>query len=130
MADAIGDSRERLTVNADPLKVVKVATCRVCRKRAPWCSCGAMDYEDPDEHLSLIGSEWEDRDPREQGRRIQIVGIDHRIGDGHNGPVFDAICIANQHGNRVGRKTQVGLHGLRKRWRRVEQNGSNQGGES
>lgn len=32
--------------NEEPVRVVKVVRCRRCRKRAPWCSCGAADYDD------------------------------------------------------------------------------------
>lgn len=35
----------RMQLNPEPLKVVSVKTCQVCRKRAPWCSCGEAAYE-------------------------------------------------------------------------------------
>lgn len=40
----VNPEERRFTVNPEPLKVVNVPSCRQCRKRAPWCSCGAMDY--------------------------------------------------------------------------------------
>jgi hypothetical protein len=40
----IGVRADRLTVNPEPLRVESIPICRGCGKRAPWCSCGAMDY--------------------------------------------------------------------------------------
>lgn len=35
-----------MQVNADPLKVETIPVCRGCKRRAPWCNCGAADYAD------------------------------------------------------------------------------------
>jgi hypothetical protein len=30
--------------NPDPVEVKEIKTCSSCNMRAPWCSCGRMDY--------------------------------------------------------------------------------------
>lgn len=70
----------------------------------------------------LVGTEWDDQDPREEGRRIQIVAVVPRSDDGWGGPVYDAICIANRkRPHRIGHPTRVGSHGLRLRWASVDE---------
>ena len=44
---AVSEPRRPLQVNPDDLKTVKEYRCRGCGKRAPWCSCGKADYQDP-----------------------------------------------------------------------------------
>jgi hypothetical protein len=40
----MGDKAERMRLNPEPLRAVKVSRCTGCGKRAPWCSCGKADY--------------------------------------------------------------------------------------
>ena len=68
------------------------------------------------DYLHLIGTEWDDQDPREEGRRIQIVAVVPKLDDGHGGPVYNCITVANRQGWKVGRRTQIGHHGLLRRW--------------
>lgn len=44
-ADEVLAGPPLMNLNPEPLKIVKVPVCRRCRMRAPWCSCGAADYE-------------------------------------------------------------------------------------
>ncbi len=73
------------------------------------------------EHDEWIGTEWADRDKREPGRVIRITGVVDDLTDGWGGPVFEAETIARR-GQPVTsgrRRTEVGLHGLTHRWRRM-----------
>lgn len=68
----------------------------------------------------LIGSEWDDKDQREADRRIQITAVRAGSDDGYGGPVYDAITIQSRQGWKIGRRTQIGAHGLRRRWREAD----------
>lgn len=51
---------ERMNLNPEPLKAVRVLVCRGCRKRAPWCSCGEADYFDPQPTADSVAMSDED----------------------------------------------------------------------
>lgn len=69
-----------------------------------------------DEYQHLIGTEWDDHDSREEGRRIQVVAIIPKSDDGYGGPVYNCITVASRQPWKIGRRTRIGHHGLLLRW--------------
>jgi hypothetical protein len=44
----MSERERRVEVNPEPLEAKPIPVCKGCGKRAPWCSCGAADYEVPE----------------------------------------------------------------------------------
>lgn len=64
-----------------------------------------------------VGSRWADRDKRETGRVVEVLGVFESLNDGHGGPVYRCATIDGQ--GRRRRETTIGHHGLETRWKRL-----------